>query len=200
MPSRGSKSSAAARLRNMTQSTWASRSLRVKYQWPDGARDRLDSSPLTHASGKRRSSVSRTLRSNSATDKTRKPVATAPLEISFGIGVKSASEPTLIHTSGRAPPNRDRNARGSRFFCVTTCSSGEKSCSNFDRNRLWGLYNWLVTRHPVTIHKLIHRFLWISRYPLQARWARHFFGHGCCNAETCRRATVCLTVGAQQPK
>src|SRR5262245_58364000 len=178
MPSRGSQSSAAARLRNMTQSTCATPSLRVKYQCPDGAREKLESSPPTQARGKRRSSVSRTLRNNSATDRTRKPGATAGPEKSFCIGVKSASEPTLIHTRRRAPPAGDRSARGRRFFCVTSCSLCGKSCSNFDRNQLRGHCNGLVTIRPSAIHKLIHSFLWISFNPLQLR-VRHVAGQAC---------------------
>ncbi len=67
MPSAGSQSSAAARPRNMTQSTWAVSSFRVKYQWPEEAGRKLEISPPIQASGKRRSSTSRTLRSSSET-------------------------------------------------------------------------------------------------------------------------------------
>src|SRR5688572_21280333 len=171
MPSRGCQSSAAARLRNMTQSTWAAPSFSVKYQWPDGARERFESSPRTQASGKRRSSVSRTLRSNSATDRMRKPEATALPGKSFCIGVKSASEPTLIHTRPSLPPFGDGIARGGRFFCVTACSVVGNARSNFDRTQLCGLREGHVTDHSVTIHKLIHSFLWISQYPLQVAFA-----------------------------
>ena len=55
-PSRGLKSTYWARLRNITARTWAPASFRVKYQCPEAARVTLEISPLTHASGKLRSS------------------------------------------------------------------------------------------------------------------------------------------------
>src|SRR5262245_61370237 len=102
----------------------------------------------------------------------RKPEATAVPGSSFCIGVKSASEPTLIHIRGNAAWQPDRIARGARFFYVTCCSVAGNLRSNFDRTQLDRAFKWLVTAHPATIHKLLHSFLWISRNPLQLR-ARH---------------------------
>jgi hypothetical protein len=55
-PSRGVKPANWARPRNITARTWAPSSLRVKYQWPEAARVKLEISPAIQVRGNERSS------------------------------------------------------------------------------------------------------------------------------------------------
>ena len=67
MPFSGRQSMYWLRLRNMAQRTAAPLSLRVKYQWPEGARVRLEISPAIQARGRLRSKARRAMRLSSLT-------------------------------------------------------------------------------------------------------------------------------------
>src|SRR5947209_8639270 len=66
-PSRRSNRTVRAVFRHKAQRIWASRSLSVRYTWPDDGRDTFDNSPSTHTSGKPSSSTSLTARLSSPT-------------------------------------------------------------------------------------------------------------------------------------
>jgi hypothetical protein len=46
--------------------------------------------------------------------------------------------------------------------------TGQNGCSKFDRHRLGGHFKWLARLYTASVHKLIHRFLWISQTALHA--------------------------------